>query len=375
MMAVGGPGCNTVLSVAGTAADYLLCPVHDGLRWVPGNIPGHGLTASFTKPQQLYVPIARGPQIGPAVEGWRIGQQDDWITQYAVSAMASIHPNVTTVILPEVKQVVPYVPSEQRREVLRHLLRGIDSDIGQIVSEIRREGSYSRTIFAVTSGEALSSFVDTVPRASLEEAIVAAGGQKVYISTGDLAAFGLREPLQAQPVAQALQAEKLSGVDAIYYKAPHGNNWTYQFQYLNPLVPPDFGAASDYLLWTMASPTSPDVVVAYKPRTATGRNGPGNLPQTAASGGFQWNSQHIPLILAGAGVASNVVSSYPARLVDLNVTLEDLLGYRTAHTDGNVLADAMLSPPAGSLPSQVRARAWLLPLVNALRERTSRALS
>jgi len=202
---------------------------------------------------------------------------------------------------------------------------------------------------------------------SIDQAIVAAGGEKVYLRGEASALIGLRDRLQSAPVAETLESVNGQETDAIYYKVPGAVGWTYRRQYLRPNLDPGFGSAIEYLLGTLASDAAPDVIVVYAPGMATvGRMG--QVRSTGAGLGFQWVNQHIPLILSGHGVQSGLSSSYPARLVDVLPTIGALMGFE-AGGDGTVLSDAMAQSSSRNTSRQQRTAKWLRPLVQALQRR------
>jgi hypothetical protein len=184
--------------------------------------------------------------------------------------------------------------------------------------------------------------------------------------------IGVGDPIQAQPVAQAIQGERLLAIDAIYFKSRRGDAWSYNPQYLNPELPPNFGDVAAYLLSTVASNASPDVIVPYSPRVG-GESHTGPYARASVTSGMQWETQHIPLILSGQGVFPGVVSSFPARLVDVAPTIEALMGFNVAKTNGIVLADTMFNPPSDGADHQKAASQRLTPLVQALKQRAQSA--
>jgi len=210
-----------------------------------------------------------------------------------------------------------------------------------------------------------------LPRATLETAVIAAGGVRAYLQSDTATFLGLGTIIQAQPVAQAIQDQRLSGVDAIYYKNRNGSSWSYQLQYPNPDLPARFADSSSYLLSTIATSDSADVVVSYAPGTGTGGTVRGGFEQTAGSLGLQWDDQHIPLIIAGHGVNRGVVSRFPARLVDIAPTIESMLGLTPPRVDGIVLADALIEPPAGAAERLQKRVGTLTRVVQSLRQRMS----
>jgi hypothetical protein len=190
----------------------------------------------------------------------------------------------------------------------------------------------------------------------------------VYTTSDTATLIGLRDGLQAQPVAQAIQAANYNYVDAIYYASGSAGSRVYEPQFLNPNVPASFPAALDYLLGTLASPNSPDVVVVYRPGTLVGEG-----PAVMGTLGLQWEDQHVPLFISGHAVARGVQSLFPARLVDIAPTIETLMGLRPPAVDGVVLADALLNPTSRVLEKQGVAARTLLPWVRAMQFRQTRA--
>jgi arylsulfatase A-like enzyme len=302
------------------------------------------------------------------MQGWDPGGQDHWLARETVNAMRAARPTVTFVSFPELAILHHGVPPARAAGTERVILHGLDADIGRIVQESKHEGTYKSTIFVVTAGRAFEPIRTRMSFSHLSNAIVAAGGEATYLAGDGSALIGLRDPLQAQPVAQALQAESSSSIDAVYFKAQSGNAWSYQAQYLDPLMSTAFAHVSAYLLSTMASSAAPDVVVVYRPYAALSSTGKNAAP--TGSVGLQWPIQHVPLILAGHGVYAGRTSSYPARLVDIAPTLETALGLPLGSHDGIVLRDAMYGNTSGR-GAQIAEGARLAPLTSALQNRAA----
>jgi arylsulfatase A-like enzyme len=368
VLSVGGEGC-AAASAAGTwVADYVLCPTRNGAVWTAG-----GLSSQPPPPGAIGDPSWRarapsGNNLAPAVEGWYQGQQDDWIARYAIWAMRQTHPRLTVINFPEIGLLAQYVPAPQRQQVISQLVTGVDRDIGRVVAAVKKEGDYKRTIFVVTSDRATSPVVARLNMSDLQRAVFEAGGQSVYAIADTSAAIGLRDPLQALPVAQALQQDRTAGIDAVYYKIKAGSGWAYQAQYLNPDLASGFDDAIGYLLWTVTSSTSPDVMVVYAPGTSTTHRA-GPFVSSGGSMGMQWENQHIPLIISGEGLEVGSISSYPARLVDIGPTLATLMDLHPPRVDGVVLADGMISPRPADVVRQRKTEEWLSPLTTVLKGR------
>lgn len=344
ILALGGSGCAVANAAASWLADYVLCPRREGGEWVPGDVTGHALPARVADQIKVQAPaMTRGK---PAV-AWAVGAEDGFVTRYAMEAMRLTHPSLVIVSLDELSARKPAMSSGSD-QVVGAVLRGVDRDIGTFVAELRREGIANRTALVVTSGTAMPVAASNIPASALSGGISAAGGQQIYLNTGETCTIGLQDILQAQPVAQALQGEHLRGLDAIYYRAQSGNTWTYRPQYLDPDLPAAFSTTASYLLGTVASAEAPDVVAAFSPGYALSRRGDNG----AAGPGLQWDSQHVPLIIAGHGVQAGVVSSYPARMVDIAPTIAALMGLGPIQSDGVVLADALQQPAGGTQAAQ-----------------------
>jgi predicted AlkP superfamily pyrophosphatase or phosphodiesterase len=83
-----------------------------------------------------------------------------------------------------------------------------------------------------------------------------------------------------------------------------------------------------------------------------------------------WEDQHIPFVIAGAGIKHGIRSSYPARLVDIAPTVERLLGLRPSPSDGIVLADSLIGAGTNAARKQQALGIRLSPMVRALQERS-----
>lgn len=369
ILAVGGTDCATTDAAATWLADYVTCISRQGRVWAPVSVAGHALPAATVSWSQ---PVATGKALAPQVEGWNLGAQDDRVAQTAVDAIVRTRPVLTIVDFPEYAQVVPFAPAASLQATQTAILEGIDRDIGLILSSLRHHGMLDRTVFVITAPTAVTDIRRSVPRSALRDAVVAAGGVPTYIDARASADIGVSDPLQAQPVAQALQAERLAAVDAIYFRIGARGFRKYQPQYLNPLLPANFADAMRYLTDTVASEAGPDVIAAYAPYAASRPPSADARQGTGAIGGVQWDSQHIPLILSGQGIGQGR-SDFPARLVDIAPTLESLYGLVPTHVDGVVLADAFRRPSAGAADTQKGLARTLLPLIRLLQNRTAAA--
>ncbi len=371
VLSVGGESCAGAAAAAAWTADYIVCAVREGPRWLATTVVGHDLPAGTLSNGVAPAGGPRDRRFAVRVQGWPLGQQDLWVARQTVDAMRRVHPALTVVTFGELGILLQFAPAPLRQEVKMRVMAGVDRDIALIEREMQRERVFRSSVFVVTSGRALSPIRSRLRRSALETAVIAAGGVQNYLQSDTASFLGLSTIIQAQPVAQAIQDQRLGGVDAIYYKNRNGSSWSYQLQYPNPDLPARFADSSSYLLSTMATSDSADVVVSYAPGTGTGGVARGGFAQTSGSLGLQWDNQHVPLIIAGHGVNQGVVSSFPARLVDIAPTVESLLGLTPPRVDGVVLADALIEPHAGATERQQKRAGPLTRVVQSLRQRLS----
>ncbi len=371
VLSVGGESCAGAAATAAWTADYIVCAVRHGPRWLATGVVGHDLPAGTLRHDVVPAGGPRDRRFAVRVQGWPLGQQDLWVARQTVAAMRRVHPALTVVTFSELGILLQFAPASLRQAVKMRVMAGVDRDIALIEREMQRERAFRSSVFVITSGRALSPIRSRLRRSTVETAVIAAGGVRTYLQSDTATFLGLGTIIQAQPVAQAIQDQRLSGVDAIYYKNRNGNSWSYQLQYPNPDLPARFADSSSYLLSTAATSDSADVVVSYAPGTGTDGVTRGGFAQTAGSLGLQWDNQHVPLIIAGHGVNPGVVSSFPARLVDIAPTVESLLGLTPPRVDGTVLADALIEPPAGATERQQQRVGPLTRVVQSLQQRLS----
>jgi arylsulfatase A-like enzyme len=209
-----------------------------------------------------------------------------------------------------------------------------------------------------------------LPFSLLDRAITLAHATKVFLEADTGAVIGIREVLKARAVAA--NAARLAGksIDAALYRTRSGNGWTYRVASAQKSVPARLLQAYIDLADTSAADDGPDVVLDYAPHVTTGDRPVGRYHWLAGHLGPQWDEQHIPLIIAGAGVRKGTVSRYPARLVDIAPTVERILGLSPAGSDGHVLADSLTRPARGDRAAQRAEEPALASTIAALKQRS-----
>jgi hypothetical protein len=163
-------------------------------------------------------------------------------------------------------------------------------------------------------------------------------------------------------VAQNIVAARDPGIKSVYYLSTAGNREQYA-RAVGTFVSPGVEAANQYLLDTLMNGHEPNVVVFCR-TDATMSSSASHW--RADHGGATWQSQHIPLILAGPGIRKGLITAQPAQLEDVAPTILADMGAPHTGMEGHVLADALES--AGDAQRQARAREAkrLQPLVAAL---------
>jgi len=302
-------------------------------------------------------------------ERWQVGTQDDWVARCALAVLAREKPRLTILNFPEIEQVLRFAPSRNDGDIRRGLLRGVDRDIGRVVAATRVNGTFDRSVFVITSDQALASVAQRLQKSRIADAILGAGGEQTYLASDMSAAAGVRDPLQVAPVAAALRSVDRGNIDIVFRKVRTHGREGYRAEALRSLSNGFIAAESD-VVGTMASVTSPDIVLVYSPGVSTFGVHASRLPEQNGGMGMQWPNLHIPFILAGHGIVQGATSRYPARLVDLAPTLTALMHLATGSPDGLVLADALYQPPAGSVMRQENESRHSSPLVRALQERS-----
>ncbi|MGH2442169.1 MAG: alkaline phosphatase family protein [Chloroflexota bacterium] len=368
-VSISGHKCYAADAMGTAAANYILCSMiyHD--RWVAQAIGSHRPPPGAINNPRWDVPIPPPHSgLGPAVEQWKVGAENDWTVKYALWAFHRVHyPRLLMINLPETDVIGHYAPTSAP---LRVLMKRFDRELGSIIAAYRAAGLLGRTDFVVTADHGMSRIKNIVPYHLLEEAIAMAGTRAVYIEADTAAAMGLRESEMARVVSQSLGHIGGPNVDAVYYKSVHNQIWSYHLGYARSGLSATLLRAYHILINTAASDTGPDVFAVYGPHTSTHDFASNGYTWVAGHLGPQWGDQHIPLVIAGPGIRHGATSSYPARLVDIAPTIDRLLHQRSGKVDGSVLSDALVHASPTKLARQSNRARLLVPLVRALEKRS-----
>jgi arylsulfatase A-like enzyme len=370
VVSVAGHKCYAADAMGGPSANDILCALiyHD--RWVAQAMGTHRPPPGAINNPAFDSPIPN-PKSGfaPAVEQWNLGGENDWTVKYALWAFHRIHyPRVLMMNLGETDVLGHFAVDPHR--VMAALMRHYDRELGQIIAAYRAAGILDRTDFIVTADHGMSRVGARISFDTLKQATQLAGTKQVFIEADTAATLGITDERKSRSVA--LNVARLGGkaIDATYFATKGRGGPEFHVAYARPGLSARVLHAYDSLVNTEEPDAGGDVIVIYAPHVTTGKRAAHGYQWLAGHLGPQWDEQHIPLIIAGAGVRHGVISSFPARLVDVAPTVERMLGVKLGRADGHVLADALQDPTPRERTEQTRAGAQLFPVVAALRERS-----
>jgi arylsulfatase A-like enzyme len=373
VVSVAGHKCYAADAMGGPSANDILCALiyHD--RWVAQAMGTHRPPPGAINNSHFDYPIPN-PRSGfaPAVEQWNLGGENTWTMNYALWAFRRIHyPRVLMMNLGETDVLGHF--ARDPRVTMAALMRHYDADLGHLIAAYRAAGILDRTDFIVTADHGMSRVGGRIQFGDLKRAIRMAGARQVFIEADTAADIGISDMRQSRSVA--LNVARLGGtaIDATYYVTRQNGSLRFRAAYTRPGLSSRLRHAYATLVNTDAPDAGGDVIAVYAPHVTTGDRVANGYHWLAGHLGPQWDEQHIPLIIAGAGVRHGRTSTYPARLVDIAPTVERLLGVPVGQVDGHVLADALVSSTASERAQQARNGAALAPMVAAIRRRSGQA--
>lgn len=274
-----------------------------------------------------------------------VGGEDSWAFRYATTVARHVRPRLLMINLPET-DTWGHWDGPTSGKVFAYLLRNIDNGVGLIENTYRQLGILDQTDFIITADHAMMESRSAYNWKNVQNVIRASGAQVVR-ADGAGGGIWLQDPNQAKMAAQKIVAMRPQHVEAIFYRSGPGTS--YQYELASPeswLIKPAVATALRNLVDTTAGIHGPDLWVLYRENyTVDGNNTSGKWKGT--HGGATWKVQHIPLVIAGPGIAQGVHSQFPARSIDIAPTIERLLGLPFIKRDGVILADAFSHPLPG----------------------------
>jgi arylsulfatase A-like enzyme len=325
--------------LGGHAADYILYGLPKNHVITTLGIPHHVPPKAFLNKKTLSRP-------------WplKYEQYDEMSMTMALESLRAFDPRVLLINMPGCDTYGHQVGGPATPDVMRRLVAGADAQLGRLISTFRDRGILDSTIFVVTGDHGMIPNGKQIRDTVVKNQVAAAGGDLLFNTGGTSSYIWLRNPSEAQLVAQRLVRHVPHAAFAHHQTLQNGT-YTYHLV-MRPGEQPDppLEAAYQYMFSTFAGPTSPDVCLWLEENTII-RNridGPPNAPH-GNHGGASWGVQQIPLVVSGPDVKQNNVSDFRARLMDIAPTVLALLGLRPDRMDGVALSDALLKPTSSQV--------------------------
>lgn len=340
--------------LGGPNADYIMYYSPDTTkRYVPTGIPGHMPPAS----------ILNDPSLIAASTTLPLGTEDTLTMNLAAATFKKVHQQITLINVPEFDWPLGHVDGGET-SVARTLMTNFDRDLGRLEDIYRQAGVLDQTTFVITADHGMETLRYQIPDSVLDNAISAAGTTSLETTYSTAGYIWLQNGALDQVVANNIVKAHDRHINAVFYRVQNNNTATY-VPAAGLSLPAGAEAADQYLLSSFQGGNAPDVV-AFCMENATFVNS-GAPGWKGNHGGGSWNSQQIPLIISGPGVAAGVLSHAPARLEDVAPTLMALFGLGTPQMQGTVLADALANPSSQQIGAQEALSAILNPVVDALK--------
>lgn len=345
--ALGGPSANVITYFTG---------MPNG-TFAPVGVPRHMPPASVLRAPGLVYKSTHLP----------LGLEDHMAMHMVRVEVQKMQPTVLMVNLPEFDWPLGHVDGGQRDPAaVRTLMQGFDQDLGKLEDLYRQQGMLKDTVFVLTSDHGFAPIYHTVDSKLIENAVSQAGTSILADSFHTAGYVWIRDASKAAVISEDIARLQNPYIQAVYFKE---NAPSVGYDYVratgsNLFLTPGVEAANQYLLHTFAGPNGPNVVVFFTEHSASLPGG--QSAWKGDHGGNGWDSQHLRLVISGAGVKPGVVSHRPAPLMDIAPTLLTLMGVRPAGMEGVPLADGMRSPTTAMKSGQAAQARALQPVINAL---------
>lgn len=340
---LGGPNADAIMYYQGDPKGH----------YVPVAVPGHMPPAAVMNGPNLTTPTTTLPD----------GGEDHLATNLALSAVTHMHPRLLLINYPEFDWPLGHVDGGNlnRAKVITDM-QGFDADLGRIEDTYRREGILNQTLFVITADHGMMPISRFIPSTVVDNAITQAGttAPDIASSTGDF--IWLADPTKAQTVAQNVMNAHDPGIQSAYYLTTVNGKPGY-VSADSSSVTAATEAANQYLLDALLNGHQPTVVVFGKEGSTFSDPKSG---WKADHGGNSWQSQNMPLILAGPGIRSGVVTQDPAQLDDVAPTVLTDMGVTPAGMEGHVLTDALNASSSTNQRARASEIQQLGPVLSAL---------
>jgi arylsulfatase A-like enzyme len=353
VVAVSGHKYYAADPLGGPLADYIMYYAPDAKNhYAPTAIPGHVPPASILNDPSLTATTAILP----------LGTEDTLAVKLAMASFRKVHQQVTLINLPEFDWPLGHVYGGEAGRA-KILMQSFDRDLGMIEDAYRRAGVLDKTVFVVTADHGMAPLRYQIPDSILDDPVAASGTTSPETTYSTAGYIWLQDATKAQIVADGVVNKKDPRVQSIYYKVTTASGDAYIRAGGLP-ISAQVDNANQYLLTSFLGGNAPDVVAICTDDAAFVTKGAESWKGN--HGGGAWGSQHIPLIISGAGVAQGKLSHSPARLEDIAPTVLSMFGLKTPGMQGSVLADALANPSTAQTHAQQALDGQLTPVVNTL---------
>jgi hypothetical protein len=343
------------------AADPLGGPHADAIMYYQTDSSGH------------YVPVAIPGHVPPAgvltapglaFAGSHLGDggEDKLVGRLALASFRIMRPRMELINEPEFDWPLGHVyGGNLDPRGVQVLMRGFDRDLGRIENAYRRAGILNQTLFVVTADHGMAPVKHFIPYTFFTGAVARAGTSAPSIAYNHSAYIWLRDPAKAEAVAENVVAGHNPYINSVYYLQTVGG--PHFVRAPGTTLAPAADAANQYLLATLINGHEPNVVV-FPEGDATTSSSATNWK--ADHGGPTWQSQHIPLIIAGPGIRAGATITRPAQLDDVAPTVLADMGVTPIGMEGHTLADALANPTAAEERARAAEIRQIGPVVRAL---------
>jgi arylsulfatase A-like enzyme len=285
----------------------------------------------------------------------------------AIESFKQMRQKVTLINLPEFDWPLGHIDGASRAgATVRTLMSGFDRDLGRLQDAYRDAGVLDRTVFVIAADHGTAPIDRKVDSKLISGAVKSAGTGIIRDTYHTGAYLWLQDESRAADAAARIAGMLHPDIQAVYFRAI-GSNGPIYLRASGPALfrAPGMEEANQHLLRTLNGPTGPDLVVFFREgavaTTDAQRSWKGD------HGGASWESQHMPLAIAGPGVRQGISSSYPARIIDIAPTVLSLMGIPPTGMRGVPLADALISPGRSADSAQQEAEKTLRPIVASLK--------
>lgn len=347
---LGGPDADAIMYYQGDPQGH----------YVPVAVPGH------TPPPG----VLDAPGVTLPTTHLKNGQEDGLATTLALTAVKQMHPRILLINYPEFDWPLGHVDGGiLDRSGVATDMKNFDSDLARIENTYRSEGILDQTLFVITADHGMMPITHFVSASVLDNSLSAAGTTAVDAAANSAEYVWLADAAKAETVAQNIVNANDDGVQSAYYLSSVGGHPRYVAANRSQLSDSE-ETANQYLLGSLMNGHQPDVVVVGKEGASF------SDPKTnwkADHGGPTWESEHLPLIIAGPGIRAGQVITAPAQLDDIAPTVLEDMGVQPTGMQGNVLTDAFVNPPARDTQGRAGEISTLTPVVDSLIQQSEAA--